>query len=257
LRHSPAAQRGFTRKFFGEGLEHAQRPWFAHRPRWTTTQRTWQFFTPDLRSQLGKWDPLQACEQMMPHNADRWPALGRDQYVEAHTLLSGYLLSSQGDRMAMASSIEARFPFLDHRVIEFANRLPTHFKIRGLDEKHLLKRCAQGLVAESVRQRSKQPYRAPDSASFFKNGVAVDYVAELLSETSVRAAGYFDASAVRALTDKCAAGKAIGFGDNMAFVGVLSTMLLHESFILGREPVPMGQDISRNIINKAAVHGRG
>jgi asparagine synthase (glutamine-hydrolysing) len=73
----------------------------------------------------------------------------------------------------------------------------------------------------------------------------------------VRAAGYFDASAVRALTDKCAAGKAIGFGDNMAFVGVLSTMLLHESFILGREPVPMGQDISRNIINKAAVHGRG
>ena len=54
--------------------------------------------------------------------------LGRDQYVEAHTLMSGYLLSSQGDRMAMANSIEGRFPFLDHRVIEFANRLPPQLQ---------------------------------------------------------------------------------------------------------------------------------
>jgi len=257
LRHSPAAQRGFTRKFFGEGLEHAQRPWFAHRPRWTTTQRTWQFFTPDLRHQLGAWDPLRACERMMPKGSERWPALGRDQYVEAHTLLSGYLLSSQGDRMAMASSIEARFPFLDHRVIELANTLPTNLKIRGLNEKYLLKRTAQGLVAEGVRKRSKQPYRAPDSASFFKNGVAVEYVGDLLSEANIRAAGYFDPGAVRALTDKCAAGKAIGFGDNMAFVGVLSTMLLHESFVASRQPVAPRNNRVHETISTVAAHGRG
>ncbi len=155
----------------------------------------------------------------------------RDQYVEAHTLMSGHLLSVQGDRMAMAASIQARFPFLDHRVMEFANRLPPHYKLRGLREKRILKTAFAADLPASITQRSKQPYRAPDASSFFGGDQTLPWVADLLSAHSVRNAGLFDPVAVGKLLEKCRSGRALGFGDNMAFVGVLSTMLLHQQFV--------------------------
>ena len=231
LRHSPAAARVLARRFFAEGAEHADAPHFGHHPRWQTTQRIWQFFSPEARQQLGNWDHLAAIEAHLPGAHAQWQPLQRDQYIEAHTLMSGYLLSSQGDRMAMAASIEGRFPFLDHRVIEFGNRLPPRYKLMGLTEKYLLKRSVSGLLPEGIRTRTKQPYRAPDSACFFGQGRPLDWVAELLSPPRLSDTGLFDAQAVGKLMAKCAQGRAIGFGDNMAFVGVLSTMLLHDQFI--------------------------
>lgn len=231
LKHSPAAGRAFTENFFSQGLEHKDRAFFAHIPRWTTTRRIAQFFSPEMQSAVSDWDPYASITQTLPADIERWIPLGRDQYVEAHTLLAGYLLSSQGDRVAMASSIEARFPFLDHRVIEFGNRLPSRYKLMGLTEKYILKKSMTGLLPESVRTRTKQPYRAPDSQSFFRNGVAADYVSELFSEQRLREAGYFDPRAAAKLFEKCRAGRAIGFADNMAFVGILSTMLVDEMFV--------------------------
>lgn len=231
LTHSPASVRIAREAFFREGLEHADRACFGHMPRWSTTRRLWQFLHGDVQQALVGFDPLTAISRTLPPDVDRWPPLARDQYVEAHTLLSGYLLSSQGDRMAMANSVESRCPFLDHRVIEFANRLPPSLKIRGLAEKYLLKRAAGDLVPRSVRERPKQPYRAPDSQSFFQNGRPADYVGALFAESRVRETGLFDAAAVRKLYEKCRAGRAIGFADNMAFVGILSTLLVDEYFI--------------------------
>ena len=164
----------------------------------------------------------------------RWAPLSRDQYVEAKSLLAAYLLAAQGDRVAAANSIEGRVPYLDHRVIEFGNRLPPSFKIRGLTEKYLLRRALAGLLPTDIVTRTKQPYRAPDSASFFVNGKAPDYVSDLLSAERIRKAGYFDAASVGRLLDKCRAGKATGFADNQAFVGILSTMLLDETFLRGK-----------------------
>ena len=166
----------------------------------------------------------------------RWQPLERDQYVEGLTLMTGYLLSSQGDRMAMAASVEARYPFLDHRVIEFACNLPPRLKIRGLREKVLLKKAFGAVLPPQIIQRSKQPFRAPDSSCFFSGQRPLPYVEELLSSGSLKRAGLFDVGAVAKLVDKCRQGRAIGFGDNIAFVGVLSTMLLHEQYI-----APAGQ----------------
>ena len=238
LRNSPATGRAFTQAFFREGLEHQAEPTFAHIPRWTTTRRIAQFFSPALREAIGEWDPYAAVAATLPPDIGRWVPMGRDQYVEAHTLMSGYLLCSQGDRVAMANSIEGRFPFLDHRVIEFANRLPPSLKIHGLTEKYLLKKSVAGLLPESVRTRAKQPYRAPDSQSFFEAGVPAGYVGDLLAAPSIRDAGYFDPVAVGKLFEKCRAGRAIGFADNMAFVAILSTMLLHEQFVRGGGQAP-------------------
>lgn len=231
LKNSPTQARAFSQQFFKQGLDHVNRPYFAHIPRWSTTQRTWQFFHPDIKRALAGFDPYRAIEETLPPDIGRWRPLNRDQYVEAETLMSGYLLCSQGDRVALANSVEGRFPFLDHRLIEFANRLPPRYKIMGLTEKFLLKSAMQGLLPEAIRTRTKQPYRAPDSASFFVDGKPLDYVEDLLSADRIRAAGYFDPVATGKLFEKCRQGKAIGFGDNMAFVGLLSTMLVDELFI--------------------------
>ena len=99
-----------------------------------------------------------------------------------------------------------------------------------LDEKHLLKACAKDLIPASVRQRSKQPYRAPDGKSFF-HGARPGYVDELLSPEQVRSDGLFDPLAVARLVEKFRAGRAIGIKDNMALTGILSTQLLVDQYI--------------------------
>ncbi len=236
LRNSPVSTPAFAQQFFGQGMEHLQRPVFAHVPRWTTSQRALSFLSPDLRASAAAWDPLDAYEQTLPSRIMDWSPLARDQYVEAKSLLAGYLLSSQGDRVAMANSIEGRFPYLDHRVIEFANRLPPSFKIRGMTEKYLLRRALADLLPDDIVQRTKQPYRAPDSQSFFFDGKPLDYVADTLDGTRVREAGYFDPQAVARLVEKCRQGRATGFADNQAFVGILSTMLVHRQLGESRAP---------------------
>jgi asparagine synthase (glutamine-hydrolysing) len=244
LKHSPVAGRAFSESFFSQGMEQRNEPWFAHIPRWTTTRRIWQFFTPEARAHLAGSESFAAIERTLPTRIREWAPLNRDQYIEAHTLMSGYLLSSQGDRMAMASSIEGRFPYLDHRVIEFANRLPPRLKMRGLNEKYILKEAMRELLPASIYRRSKQPYRAPDSQSFFEDGRPVDYVAELFAERRVRELGFLDAAAVGKLYEKCRSGRAIGFGDNMAFVGILSTLLMDEMFVRRRMVAPQAQPLA-------------
>lgn len=236
LGNSPVSNQAFAGAFFGKGMEHIDRPVFAHVPRWSTSQRALAFLSPELRASVGAWDPLAFYEQKLPPEIMTWSALARDQYVEAKSLLAGYLLSSQGDRVAMASSIEGRFPYLDHRLIEFASRLPPSYKIRGLTEKDILRRALADLLPASVSKRTKQPYRAPDSQSFFVDGKPLDYVADLMSPERLRAAGYFDANVVARLFEKCRQGKATGFADNQAFVGILSTMLLDHHFLRARSP---------------------
>ncbi len=239
LRNSPSATRIMTQRFYAQGLDRASDPTFAHGPRWATTHRAWQFFSAQSRAQIGERNSSEHALSRFPREIADFLPIGRDQYVEANTLLSGYLLSSQSDRVAMANSIEGRFPFLDHRVIEFASRLPPSLKIRGLTEKYILKRAVRDLLPDEISNRTKQPYRAPDSQSFFVNGKPVDYVADLLSADRIRSAGYFDPVAVGKLVNKCSAGRVIGFSDNMAFVGVLSTMLVDEMFVRGQNAAPM------------------
>lgn len=238
LENSPVANPAFTRSFFGRGLEHIDRPVFAHVPRWTTSQRALAFLSPELRAAIGTFDPLADYERRLPPEIMRWRPLSRDQYVEAKSLMAGYLLSSQGDRVAMAHSIEGRFPFLDHRLIEFANRLPPRWKIKGLTEKYILRRALADLLPADIVQRTKQPYRAPDSASFISDGTPLAYVADCLSPEAVREAGYFDPDAVARLLAKAQAGRITGFADNQAFVGILSTQLLHRHFLsAARQPL--------------------
>ena len=235
LRNSPGGSSAMARQFFAQGFEHIDRPVFAHLPRWQTTSRVFRFMTPELQARYAAWDPLAAMEATLPSAINRWKPLGRDQYVEAQSLMSGYLLCSQGDRVAMANSIEGRFPYLDHRLIEFACALPPRLRLSGLNEKYLLREAFADDLPATVARRVKQPYRAPDGISFFTDGKPVPWVAELMGQAAIDRAGFFDARAVELLMRKCAAGRAIGFSDNMAFIGILSAQTLHHQFVLGHD----------------------
>jgi len=132
--------------------------------------------------------------------------------------------------MAMAHSVEGRFPFLDHRVVEFASKLSVRLKMKVLNEKYLLKRAAAGLVPPSVAKRHKQPYRAPEACSFLQPA-ARDYMEGLLSPEQIKKDGIFDAPAVAMLLEKFRVGAAIGIKDNMGLVGIVSTQLLIHQYI--------------------------
>ena len=234
LARSPVANRHFARRFFGQRLEECDHPFYAHWTRWSTTRGIFRLLSPELQASLSSAMPEQELREQLPAGFGAWSALARDQYIEVKTLLEGYLLSSQGDRVALAHSVEGRLPYLDHRVIEFVNALSPRYKLRALHEKVLLRRALRGLVPQSIGSRVKQPYRAPESRSFFQEGKPLPYVADLLTSASLRRAGYFRPEAVHRLIEKCRTGRALGAGDNMAFVGVLSMQLLHEHFLGGR-----------------------
>jgi len=132
--------------------------------------------------------------------------------------------------MAMAHSVEGRFPFLDPRVVDFAAGLPATLKMKVLNEKYLLKLCAKELVPPRVRKRPKQPYRAPEGKSFFHDRQP-DYVDELLSPASIRSGGIFHTDVVGKLVQKFRDGRAIGVKDNMALTGIISTQLILNQYI--------------------------
>jgi asparagine synthase (glutamine-hydrolysing) len=202
----------------------------SHQPRWELTSRLKLFFSNELRDALADGSEAEdRLSVLVPREFQCWNWLSQAQYLETKYLLPGYILSSQGDRMAMAHSVEGRFPFLDHRVVDFASRLPPEMKMKVLNEKFLLKQTARNLIPESIRARSKQPYRAPEANCFFRPKRA-EYLDELLSPRRLEQQGLFHPRAVERLIHKFETGAAIGTKDNMAMVAIVSTALLQEEF---------------------------
>jgi asparagine synthase (glutamine-hydrolysing) len=218
--------------FFGSHLGETDRKGYSHLIRWQNTSRIKRLYSEALRQHLADYDVNADLDRALDDRSLGWHPLSQAQYVEATTFLSQYLLSSQGDRMAMAQSVEGRFPFLDFRLVEFCNRLPPSLKLRGLNEKHLLKRAVAGLVPEEIRRRVKQPYRAPIHRPFFGEG-APEYVRDVLAPAAIARTGYFNPTAVGRLVEKAQRAPELGETDAMALVGVLSVQLLHHHFVDG------------------------
>jgi asparagine synthase (glutamine-hydrolysing) len=239
-----AQSASYLKAFFATDLDAVGDPLFSHLPRFRTTAGAKLFFSEGLKSALAGYDALDDLRAGLPDNFMRWHPLSQAQYLETAYLLPGYILSSQGDRMAMANAVEGRFPFLDHRVVEMAAKIPPSLKLRGLTEKHILRRAAETLVPKRMAERPKQPYRAPDSASFF-GASQPSYVERLLAAPAVSASGLFDAAAVQKLVAKGRAGRAGGFRDNTALTGILSTELWREAFVTGAAQVDPISIISR------------
>jgi asparagine synthase (glutamine-hydrolysing) len=233
-----------SKMFFGYKLSETDNPLYSHLLRWHNTSRIRSFFSDDISTALNGYDPLEVLHPKLPDNFMKWSGLAKSQYLEATIFMSGYLLSSQGDRMAMGNSVEGRYPFLDYRVIEFCGKLNDSFKLNGLNEKFLLKKMSVGKIPASITKRTKQPYRAPIAGSFFNAGSPA-YISEILSEHSLKSFGLFNPIKVKSLINKILLHKNISEVDQMAIAGIISTQLLYKMFIL--EPIMPTMDNLTNL----------
>ena len=225
-RQSPAYLQAF---FHATGRDLAS-PFFSHMPRWAMTSRLKMFLSDDFRAAVGNYDGYGELASRLPAEYPRWDPLCQAQYLEASYLLPGYILSSQGDRMAMAHSVEGRHPFLDPDVVACGAALPARLKMKVLEEKHVLKTLARDLLPASIWRRPKQPYRAPDASLFFGEQPP-EYVKALLAPSNIRKSGVFNPDAVDRLVRKFESKKAIGHRDTMALTAILSTELLVDRFV--------------------------
>lgn len=199
---------------------------------------------------------IERVQATFPAGYREWSLLQRNQFLEMTTLLSGYLLSSQGDRMSLGHGIEGRFPFLDHRFVERAFSWPDSYKLKGFSQKHILRSAFRGKLPGSIIDRPKLPYQAPDLRAFYRNGKPVAVVEEYLGQDAIRDYGVFDERFVARLLRKFSERppEQVGYRDNMSLVFLLSAQM---ALFCARNPRQMALADQRrtvDIIDRAGPH---
>jgi len=229
----PALQSASTnvlKMFFAYKLTETGSPIYSHLLRWKNSSNIIKHLHPDVLKKLSSFDPYTNLLNNLEGKIQNIDPLAKAQYIETTIFLSGYLLSSQGDRMGMANSVEGRYPFLDHRIIEFCASLPPDYKLKGLNEKVLLKSVMKGRLPGEILERSKQAYRAPIHSSFLGNN-SPEFVKSILSNNKLRDYGIFNPESVFKLLNRIQSGKEQSEINDMALTAILSTQLLHKQFI--------------------------
>ena len=218
-------------RFFGRDLDSVDDPFYSHAIRWQNTSWTQRLLAREWRP-----DPDVSAEGAlaadMPAGWLDWDPLARAQWIEIATFMSSYLLSYQGDRVAMAHGIEVRYPFLDPEVIAWCGRLPGRLKMPGLRDKVTLRRLASRTLPAEIWQRPKQPYRAPTTTVLFGSR-APEYVRDLLSDAAVERFGLLDPKAASVLTARAfdRQGHMTGEREEMALVGALTLQGLAQAYL--------------------------
>ncbi len=222
----------FWQGFFKKGLEDTGNKYYSHLIRWNNTSQIKRYFSDTYSGAFDDEGIFEELDRYIDPDILRWHPLCRAQYLEKMLFMSGYLLSSQGDRMMMGHSVEGRFPFLDHTVIEFANTIPPKYKIKVLNEKYILKKAYEDMLPQRVVKRDKQPYRAPIYQCFMGGD---SLAAGMLKRETIEQYGYFNPDIVERLLLKFSqeGGKNVSARDDMALVGIVSLQLLHHHFLGG------------------------
>lgn len=192
-----------------------------------------RFFSPEMKQRVLDHVPYEDMDLQI-ERARKWHPFHRELLLSGRIHLVGLLLNAKGDRVAMNSSVETRYPFLDEEVVQFLSRVPARHKLRGLQDKYLLRMVADRWLPRKIAWRHKAMFRAPFDS--FHLDVAPPFVEQLLSPESLTRTGYFDAASIahwrtayRSLRDNSLARISV----EMGLVGVLSTQLWHHTFIDG------------------------
>ena len=228
----PKKVNSFLMAFYKKDLMDLNNPIYSHIPKWKTSMSILDFFSEGVKKDLLKTAGMNEIKGFLPGNFKNFDSLSQAQYLELMTLLSGNLLNSQGDRVMLGNSVEGRFPFLDHRVMEFCAKLPPKMRLNIMNEKYLLKKISKDYIPADIIKRKKQGYRSPDSAAFF-NVQSKEYINSLLTDENLKSTGYFETRLVKSLIDKCktADTSTLSSKHNMAIVGVITTLLLDKLFV--------------------------
>ncbi|BAX82621.1 asparagine synthase (glutamine-hydrolyzing) [Labilibaculum antarcticum] len=185
------------------------------------------YFNRDHNLSYEKDSMIKEMDSFFPEKYTSWSLLQQNQFMEMNTLLSGYLLSSQGDRMSLANGVEGRYPFLDHRIIDSLFSVNEKFKLNGFSQKYLLTQSFKNKIPKSILNRPKRPYMSPDLKSFFVNGKPTENVAFFLSDDLINEYKIFDLRFVQRFMKKFSTGvpQNIGYRDNMIISFIVSTQI--------------------------------
>jgi len=201
----------------------------------------YRFYGPAMRGVIADrsaYDELQMPLERMR----RWHPINRSLYFGVRTLLSGMLLTAKGDLASMHSSVELRHPFLDEDLFDFCAQLPPRDKLRGFREKFILRQVASRWLPREIAWRKKTMFIAPGDSFYapHSNGNGTAKVSavidQLLSEESIRRAGYFDPKEVRRWRQAYARMWKFSVRRTSIEIGlaaVASTQLWHHLFIDG------------------------
>ena len=170
-------------------------PWLA------TAEHVPDLLHPDLRKEVEHYQPGEAIADALDKDMleDRHP-LDKAQYVWIKTMLEGQILTWGGDRVDMANSMEARPPFLDHHLAEFATRIPPTMRIKGKTEKYVLREAMKGVLPKVLYEREKFAFMAPPAHTDPKKWSAMKVLADkYLSESEIEKTGLLDKTSVKEL----------------------------------------------------------
>lgn len=215
--------------FFKNGIDNPDDPFFSHNIRWKNTSKIKNFFSDQIKDNTKDYDGYSELLKLLPADYSYWDTVTKSQFLESLIFLSNYLLSSQGDRVAMAHSVELRVPYLDHRIIELLNKVNSEIKINGLNEKYLLKQVFKNRLPSNIISRWKNPYRAPIHKALLNNNL--NLVKDYCSEDAIKRTGIFEYSKVQKLINKLEKLDKASEFDEMALVGIISTQIISKIFI--------------------------
>jgi asparagine synthase (glutamine-hydrolysing) len=190
-----------------------------------------RFYSREMWERLGDYSPYDDFGPL-PEQWRRWRPLHRSMYWNARLHLSGNLLSFKADRLAMHSSVEVRYPFLDDDVVEFLAGLHPDCKLRGWREKYVLRRLAERWLPRSIAWRRKQMFCSPYDALCSPHCRLP--LEELLSEQALGETGYFDPRAVRRAWERLRGrprGGLLRTPADMGLAAVVATQLWHRRFL--------------------------
>ena len=222
--------------FYRPTLMQVDDPHYAMAVRWSNGKALEPCLSRGMQALAETYEPTDDLDQWLPAHYYDVDDVERAQAIEAMTLLGNYLLSSQGDRMALANSVETRYPYLDLEFVRFAASLPRDIKLRGLKDKFVLRQAYADAIPDVVRERKKFAYQAPEKKSFFRDGALVDWARDLLTRKRLLEDGIFDPDYVEqhCITAPSREAGRQSFRSNMSFMVVLSSTLLVDQFIRSR-----------------------
>jgi asparagine synthase (glutamine-hydrolysing) len=217
-------------RFFARGLMDVGNPFYSHLIRWQNTAWTLRLLAPEIRSKHSLERMLAEIDGRMPAGWSDWDQLTRSRCIEVQAFMTSYLLACQGDRVAMAHGVEARYPFLDPDVVDFCFSLPKWHMLIGTRDKLALRRIARRSLPLEVCNRRKQPFRAPiDTATLASPDDTVWN--DLTSPEHGTAAGLFDFPTVARLVAKARRpGGHLSEREEMGLVGIMTLRSLNDSF---------------------------
>lgn len=128
--------------------------------------------------------------------------VSKSLYLWSKLALPYYLLTVLGDRMEMAHSVEGRLPFLDHKLVEYVVSLPSHFKIKDMTEKYILRQAMKPFITKTIYERQKHPFLAPPASLSSHKNPMTDLIADTLRGPLLKQLPFLDHGKVIKLLDQ-------------------------------------------------------